>query len=318
MLAMTSKDGWTAEDVPDQSGRRYVITGGNSGIGFEAARVLAQRGAAITLACRSTEKAASAADAIREQTPDAQVDTVALDLASLASVRSCASSLLADDRPIDVLVNNAGIMAVPRGLTADGFELQFGTNHLGHFALTGLLLGRVLDSEAARVVTVSSNAHKAGKMRFDDLQSERKYSRFGAYAQSKLANLLFTMELERRFRRAGFDHIISVACHPGGAQTNLGSGLKGGRWDRALDLIEKASSYVMQSGADGALPTLRAATDPDAKGGDYFGPANLGEQRGPAVVVKARPKAYDVHDARGLWEESIRLTGVTYEGLDDF
>jgi len=312
---MASTSGWTAEDVPDQTGKDFLITGGNSGIGLEAARVLAARGATVTLACRNAERAEAATEDIRTAVADADLHVVIIDLGSLDSIRRGADELLETGRGIDVLINNAGIMAVPKGRTADGFELQFGTNHLGHFALTGLLLDRLLEGDEARVVNVSSNAHKAGKMKFDDLQSEEKYGRWGAYGQSKLANLLFTMELERRFRRVGLDHACAVACHPGGAQTNLGAEVFTGSWERVGQAVEKASGFLFQSAADGAWPTLRAATDPHAKGGDYFGPSKLGQAKGPAVKVKARPKAYDVHDARGLWEVSIDLTGVTYDAL---
>lgn len=310
---MSSKSEWTVHDVPDQAGKRFLITGANSGIGLEAARVLAQRGAQVVLACRNPLKAEQAVSEIRDSAAD--VELVALDLASLASVRACADELNAAGKPIDVLINNAGIMAVPQGTTEDGFELQFGTNHLGHFALTGLLLDRILESENPRVVTVSSNAHKTGRMKFDDLQSERKYNRASAYAQSKLANLLFTMELQRRFRRVGLDRALSLACHPGWAATNLSHGMTGGWWERAGKLVERVSPIFGQSSADGALPTLRAATDPTAKGGDYFGPAKMAESKGPAVKVGAKPRAYDVHDARGLWEQSVSLTGVSYDRL---
>lgn len=312
---MTSKSEWTAVDVPDQSGKKYVITGANSGIGLETARVIADRGARVVMACRSTDKAAAACDDIRATVPDADLQIVALDLSSLDSIRAAADEINDADQPIDVLINNAGIMAVPKGVTVDGFELQLGTNHLGHFALTGLLLGTILRSEQPRVVTVSSNAHKSGKVDFEDLQSDESYSRMGAYAQSKLANLLFTMELARRFRRAGLDDALSVAAHPGLALTNLSAGVTGGWWERAVKMLDRIGPYLTQPAADGALPTLRAATDPHAEGGDYYGPANLREARGPAVKVKPKRIAFDVHDARGLWEESVRLTGVGYDEL---
>ncbi|MFV2040165.1 MAG: oxidoreductase [Acidimicrobiales bacterium] len=312
---MSSKSEWTMPDVPDQTGKRFVITGANSGIGLETARTLAQRGAHVVLACRNQESGQRVLGEIRDTVPGASVELVSLDLASLASVRACAEALNAAGNPIDVLINNAGIMAVPRGVTKDGFELQLGTNHLGHFALTGLLLDRILASEQPRVVTVSSNAHKAGRIRFDDLQSERKYSRFSAYAQSKLANLLFTMELQRRFRRVGLDDALALASHPGWAMTNLSQGMSDGLWAHAVKVTDRAGTLLGQPATGGALPTLRAATDPTAKGGDYFGPARLAESKGPAVKVSARPRAYDVHDARGLWEQSVSLTGVTYERL---
>ncbi len=309
---MASKNEWTAVDVPDQSGKRIVITGANSGIGLEAARVLADRGAHVVMACRSSDKAEAAAEEIRATVPDASLEIVALDLGSLDSVKEAAAVITNDDRPLDTLINNAGIMAVPHGTTTDGFELQLGTNHLGHFAFTGQVLSALLVAETPRVVTVSSNAHKMGKMNFDDLQSEKKYSRFGAYAQSKLANLLFTMELARRFRRAGLDDAISVGCHPGASSTNLASGMGEGRWDRLTSMAEKLPATMVQSAADGALPTLRAATDPGAANGDYYGPSKRFEMVGPASKVKPRRSAFDVHDARGLWEASIELTGVDF------
>ena len=313
---MASKSEWTARDVPDQTGKRFVITGANSGIGLEAARTLASRGAHVVLACRSQSGADDAIADIKTTAPSASLELVLVDLASLDSVRACANTLVGDGQPIDVLINNAGIMAVPYGTTEDGFELQIGTNHLGHFALTGLILDQLLAAEKPRVVTVSSLAHKMGRVNFEDLQSERKYKRFSAYAQSKLANLLFTMELQRRFRRVGLDDALSVACHPGTSATNLGAGISGGIWSNVMDAVERVGPNMSQSAADGAVPTLRAATDSTAKGGDYFGPAKIGETRGPAIKVKAKPRAYDVHDARGLWEESVRLTGVTYAQLN--
>ncbi len=312
---MASKSEWTARDVPDQTGKRIVVTGATSGIGLEAARVLADKGAHVILAGRNAAKCEAALADIRGTVADAEVESVSLDLASLDSVRACAAELNSAGDPIDVLVNNAGIMAVPKGMTEDGFELQLGTNHLGHFALTGLVIELVLASDQPRVVTVSSHAHKLGRINFDDLQSERKYSRMGAYAQSKLANLLFTMELQRRFRRVGLDEAVSVACHPGIAATNLSHGVGDGVFSKVMSASERFAPQMGQSPADGALPTLRAATDPTAVGGDYFGPAKLGGSRGPAIKVKPRPRAFDVHDARGLWEESVRLTGVDYEAI---
>lgn len=310
-----SKRSWTAADVPDQTGRSFVITGANSGIGLEAARVLAQRGGAVLLAVRNLDKGAAAREDILATAPDAQVDIGELDLADLKSIRRFADRFHEGDRHLDVLINNAGIMGVARGITADGFELQIGTNHLGHFALTGLLMQDLLKNDAPRVVTVSSLAHRGGEIDFDDLMSRRRYSRAGAYQQSKLANLLFTMELQRRFKRAGLSDARSLACHPGMAGTELGAHFVEAAPGPLAGLMEKVNDRITQSPADGALPTLRAATDPDADGGDYFGPDGRGELHGNAAIVKAKPKAYDVHDARGLWETSVDLTQVDYAEL---
>lgn len=310
---MTKKqtDGWTADDIPDQTGRRFVITGGNSGIGLEAARMLAGAGGDVLITSRSVDKGQAALDDLRSGDLAGSVDVAQLDLADLASVRSFAESVLATNQPIDVLINNAGVMATPYERTADGFELQLGTNHLGHFALTGLLIERIGASEDARVVNVSSLAHRQGKIDFDDLMSEEKYSRFGAYGQSKLANLLFTMELHRRRHRRG-DEILALACHPGMSATNLGQGMSDGLLGKITGFTKRFETTYTQTAADGALPTVRAACDPKATGGDYFGPDGFGELRGKAVKVKAKPKAYDVHDARALWERSVELTGVDY------
>jgi NAD(P)-dependent dehydrogenase (short-subunit alcohol dehydrogenase family) len=312
---MPTKTEWTSRDVPEQSGRSFIVTGANSGIGLETARVLAQGGAEVTLACRNQTKAAAARDDILGTAPDANLHIGELDLASLASVRSFAADYLASDRPLHVLVNNAGIMGIERTLTEDGFEAQLAVNHLGHFALTGLLIDRLLENPDPRVVNVSSLAHRSGRIDFDDLMLEGKYRRFGAYGQSKLANLLFTMELQRRFRWVDRRDALAVACHPGLSATNLAAAIDDGLWGRAVQLTERFAPNLGQSPLDGSVPTLRAATDPDVAGGDYFGPSSMGEIKGPAVKVKARPKAYDVHDARGLWEASVKLTGVTYDAL---
>lgn len=310
-MANEHTDGWTADDIPDQTGRRFVVTGGNSGIGLEAARLLAGAGGEVMITSRSMDKGAAAIDDLRSDDLAGSVEVGQLDLADLASVQRFAESVLATDRPIDVLINNAGVMATPHGRTADGFELQLGTNHLGHFALTGLLIDRIGASDDARVVTVSSLAHRQGTIDFDDLMSEKRYSRFGAYGQSKLANLLFTMELHRRRHRRG-DEILAVACHPGMSATNLSQGMSDGLLGKVTGLTKRFEPTFTQTAADGALPTVRAACDPRAKGGDYFGPSGFGELRGRAVKVKAKPKAYDVHDARALWERSVELTGVDY------
>ncbi len=293
-------------DIPDQHGRIAVITGANSGIGLEAARGLTRAGAHIVLACRDTGKADAAAEAIRATVPGAELDVQALDLASLDSVRAFAKRY--SQERLDLLINNAGVMAAPYGKTADGFELQLGTNHLGHFALTGLLLDRLLTTPDARVVTVSSTAHKFGSMRFDDLQSERSYRRWAAYGQSKLANLLFALELDRRLRATGAD-LLSVAAHPGYSATNLQFAATPSRLERIGSVV---LNRIYAQGADrGALPTLYAATA-DVPGGSFVGPDGFQEMRGqPKIVVPTRA-ARDPEKARRLWEVSEQLTGVHF------
>ena len=309
---MTSS-GWSAADVPDQRDRVAIVTGGNSGIGFEAAVVLAGRGAHVILACRDAGKAKTAVDAIRARHPAASVETQSLDLASLASVRAFADRVLAGQPRIDLLVNNAGVMAIPRRITADGFEMQLGTNHLGHFALTGLLLERLLATPAARVVTVSSSAHRPGSIHFDDLQLERRYRKWVAYAQSKLANLLFTYELDRRLRRVGAS-VESVAAHPGYAATNLQ--FTGARMENR-PMLERffmlGNRLLAQSAAMGALPTLYAAAVPGLAPGSYVGPDGFLEQRGHPTLVSTTPAARDESMAAALWARSEELLGVRFD-----
>jgi NAD(P)-dependent dehydrogenase (short-subunit alcohol dehydrogenase family) len=305
---------WTAADVPDQSGRTALVTGANSGIGLETARVLAGRGATVVLACRNVGSAQAAANRIRADAPRGDVQIVRLDLASLASVREAAEEIRAAHSSLDLLINNAGVMDVPYQRTEDGFELTFGTNHLGHFALTGLLLDRLLATEGSRVVTVSSIAHRRGVMRFDDLQSEHGYKAGDAYGQSKLANLLFTYELQSRLEAVGA-RTIALAAHPGNASTAL--------W-RTSSTLERAFVsarlhvilfWLVQGAERGALPTLRAATDPAARGGEYYGPGGRFEFTGPPVRVESSARSHDVADQRRLWEVSERLTGVGYDAL---
>jgi NAD(P)-dependent dehydrogenase (short-subunit alcohol dehydrogenase family) len=286
---------WTAQDMPAQDGRVFVITGANSGIGLEAARALAAAGAHVVVACRDTAKGRHAVAGL-----DGDFDVRRLDLADLASVRAFAAELRGD---IDVLVNNAGVMAVPRAKTADGFELQLGTNHLGHFALAGLLLPRIRD----RVVTISSQAHRTGRINFGDLQSERRYQRWMAYGQSKLANLLFMMELQRRLAAAG-SPLRSVAAHPGYSATNLQFHTQSFQ-DQIMGVF---NHVIAQSAAMGALPTLYAATA-DVPGGAYAGPDGLFEQRGHPKLVDMSGAAKDPDTARRLWEVSEELTGVRYD-----
>lgn len=305
--------GWTSEDIPPQANRRFLITGANTGLGFQAARVLARRGADVILACRDAARGQHALEAIRAETPDARLELVQLDVADLASVRSCAAALTAAARRLDVLVNNAGVMAIPYRQTPDHFETQLATNHLGHFALTGLLLPLLLATPGSRVVTLSSLMHKRGSIDFDDLFfRHRDYDPWGAYSQSKLANLLFTFELDRRLRRRGAS-TVAVAAHPGYAATQLQSRGPAMRQSTVwLVLMATANRLFAQSAAAGAWPELRAATDPDAHGGDFFGPGGFMEIWGRAVRVQPSAAARDEQAAARLWEMSEKFTGVPY------
>ncbi|MFJ7046777.1 SDR family NAD(P)-dependent oxidoreductase [Streptomyces sp. NPDC101112] len=293
---------WTEQHIPDQHGRVAIVTGANTGLGFETARMLAERGAAVVLAVRDVEKGKQAAARI---TGDVTVQ--ALDLTSLDSIRSAAADLRAAHPRIDLLINNAGVMYTPRQLTADGFELQFGTNHLGHFALTGLLLDRLLPVPGSRVVTVSSVGHRIrAAIHFDDLQWERSYSRVGAYGQSKLANLLFTYELQRRLAPHGTT--VAVAAHPGVSNTELVRNTPA-----ALRMpITWLAPLLTQKPEMGALPTLRAATDPAVVGGQYYGPGNRGEIRGYPKLVASSRDSHDRTTQQRLWTVSEDLTGVTF------
>ncbi|WP_181779143.1 SDR family NAD(P)-dependent oxidoreductase [Pseudonocardia pini] len=295
-------DDWTEQQIPDQHGRVAIVTGANTGLGFETARMLAERGAAVVLAVRDVEKGSRAA---ARMTGDVTVQ--ALDLTSLTSIRSAAADLRAAHPRIDLLINNAGVMYTPRQTTADGFELQFGTNHLGHFALTGLLLDRLLPVPGSRVVTVSSIGHRIrAAIHFDDLQWERSYSRVGAYGQAKLANLMFTYELQRRLAPHGTT--VAVAAHPGASNTELAR-----HTPAALRLPFTWLAPLFTQGADrGALPTLRAATDPAVVGGQYYGPGGRGEARGYPTLVTSSPDSHDLVAAQRLWTVSEELTGVTF------
>jgi NAD(P)-dependent dehydrogenase (short-subunit alcohol dehydrogenase family) len=296
---------WTAADVPDQAGRVAVITGANTGIGYQAAEVLARRGASVVLAVRNTDKGKDAATRIAAAAPGADVTVQELDLSSLASVRNAADELKSRHDKIDLLINNAGVMMTPQSRTADGFELQFGTNHLGHFAFTGLLLDHLLHVPGSRVVTVSSGAHRIrAKIHFDDLQLDRGYGRVAAYGQSKLANLMFTYELQRRL--AGTGTTIAVAAHPGGSRTELVRNAP-----LFLRVLNSAiGRLVTQSAEMGALPTLRAATDLGVLGGQYYGPDGFQESRGNPVLVSSSAQSHDADAQRRLWTISQELTGV--------
>lgn len=303
---------WTSDDIPDLAGKTIVVTGGNSGIGYEAALQLAAHGADTILACRDMRKAGAAAEQIAIAHPHARLEVMELDLANLASIEKFAATLGARRQRLDVLCNNAGVMALPKRKTADGFEMHIGTNHLGHFALTGRVLDLLRATPGARVVNVSSTFHKVGKMNFDDLHGDRSYWKWGAYAQSKLANLLFTFELQRRLQATGAA-VISVGCHPGYASTNLqtagprmaGSSFGEGVWEWINDIFAQPAEM-------GALPTLYAVAAGGVEGGDYFGPDGPGEMRGHPTKVKATARARDEESAKKLWTISEELTAVRY------
>ncbi len=299
-------DKWSADQSPDQTGRTAVVTGANSGLGLVTARELARAGASVVLACRNSQKGEAAAAEIGAEVPGARLEVAELDLSSLASVRRFAGALGAGE--LALLINNAGIMMTPQQQTTDGFELQFGTNHLGHFALTGLLLERLGRAEGARVVTLSSLEHKSGHIDFGDLQLVHGYAPRKAYRQSKLANAAFGLELDRRLRAAG-SPVVSVLAHPGYTATNLQST---GPTGIMKPLLAVGNRVFAQNAAQGALPTLYAATAPDVKGGDYYGPDGFQELRGRPAKVNVIAEGRDPAVGRRLWEVSEELTGVEY------
>jgi NAD(P)-dependent dehydrogenase (short-subunit alcohol dehydrogenase family) len=311
---MSKHGDWTQHDIPDQTGKIAIVTGANSGIGFEAARELARRGAEVVLACRSETKAAEAIAQIRGDIPTAKLEFMALDLADLDQVRSFAAQVHERYEQLDLLINNAGVMIPPASKTKQGFELQLGVNHLGHFAVTGLVLDLLLARPGARVVTVSSQAHRQGKIFFDDLDFDKRgYKPMLAYGQSKLANLLFTFELARRLKAAGLTvprralgstGLLVAAAHPGWTATNL---------QQHNGLIDRINPIFGMKPLAGALPTLRAATDPAVESGDYYGPDGLFEMRGAPVKVGTTRRAKDPVAAARLWEISEQRTGVRYE-----
>lgn len=300
---------WTEIDVPDQAGRLAVITGSNTGLGYDTARVLAAHGATVVMAVRDTAKGEAAAAKIRALTPGAEVVVHKLDLGSLASVKQAGAELAAAYPRIDLLINNAGVMYPPKSTTADGFELQFGTNHLGHFALTGLLLNNLLEVDGSRVVVVASIAHDIrARIDFDDLQWERRrYDRVASYGQSKLANLMFAYDLQRRLAAAKAK-TIAVAAHPGVAATELVRHIPGA----TLPGVDWISGKLLNTAEMGALPTLRAATDPTVKGGQYYGPDGFRELRGYPVLVGSSRQSKDEAVQKRLWTVSEELTGVTF------
>ncbi len=307
---MSNNNHWTTDDISSQEGRVVVITGANSGIGYDAARILAAKHAHVVIAGRNPEKCERAAMGIRTESPHCDLKVIPLDLADLDSVRSFANAFSANYNRLDILINNAGVMAIPQYQTADGFEMQFGTNHLGHFAVTGLLLDTIINTPNSRVVTISSNMHKRGAIDFDNLNAEKSYSKWGAYGQSKLTNLLFTYELQRRLTKSGA-HTISVAAHPGYSATNLQSS------ESLLQtfMLKTMNIIMAQSSEMGALPSLYAAVSPDVKGCDYIGPDGFMESRGHPAKVRSSASSHDEATAKRLWEVSEQLTGVMYNGL---
>ena len=299
---------WTTAEIGDLSGRIAIVTGANSGLGLVTASELARAGATVVPTASDPGKGASARGAIIARAPEAELDPRILDLASLDSVREFAAAVTAEHPRVDLLVNNAGVMMPPRSETADGFELQFGTNHLGHFALTGLLLDALASAGASRVVTVSSLEHRQGKLDFDDLQSEGNYSPRGAYQQSKFANAVFGLELDRRLRAAG-SPVISVLAHPGYSATNLQTS---GPPFPVSALLRISNALIAQSASKGALPQLYAATAPGVEGGEFIGPDGFMEARGTPTEVQPVKRARDEQTARRLWDVSEELTGVRY------
>ena len=293
---------FTAANVPDQSGRTIIVTGANTGIGFEAAKVLAAKGARVLLACRDAGKAAVAIARIKQETPGADLAFLPLDQADLAAVRA-AAELAAQEPRIDVLLNNAGVMFPPLSRTAQGFELQFGVNHLATFALTALLLPKLAATPGSRVVVTASLAHNRGKIAWDDLDAERGYNRSQRYADSKLANLLFVQELDRRLRAAG-SPVTAIACHPGVAKTELG------RHTGPFQFLFEPVGWFLNTAAMGAWPALQAATDPVAKPGGYYGSQGFKEMRGVSGEATRTAMAQDPELARRLWDVSVEMTGV--------
>ncbi len=294
---------WTSAQIPDQTGKTAIVTGANSGIGFETARELARKGASVILACRDPGRGAAAIEAIKSELPEARVELATLDLGSLASVRAFAEGFRQGSESLDLLINNAGVMMPPYGKTEDGFELQIGINHLGHFALTGLLLDRLLATPGARVVTVSSGAHRWGGVDLKDLSWEKKrYSKMKSYGQSKLANLLFTFELQRRLAEIGAE-VIAVAAHPGWSATNL---QKNSGMGRLLNPI------FAQGQDKGAWPTLYAATAPEVGGGEYFGPGGWMEMGGHPKRVDSNDASKDADHGLRLWRISEELVDVRF------
>jgi NAD(P)-dependent dehydrogenase (short-subunit alcohol dehydrogenase family) len=309
-MKMTDTEKWTQKDIPDLKGKNIIITGGNSGLGFESVKAFAEKEARVILTTRSMERGTAAKNEIIKDFPNAKIEVYELDLGNLDSVEKFSSRIHATLDKLDVLMNNAGIMMSPYFKTQDGFEGQMGTNHLGHFALTGRLLPLILKTDKSRVVTVSSNAHKRGKMDFNNLLFEdgKDYSPIKAYGRSKLANLLFGYELQRRFEKHKVNG-ISLAAHPGASQTNLARYMEDKWW---FPLTKPLLMLLTQSAAMGALPQIRASVDPEAKGGEYYGPGGFNEMKGHPVKVKSNEDSHNPDDAKKLWKESEKITGINY------
>jgi len=301
---------WTFENIPDLQGKTIIMTGGNSGLGYESVKAFALKGATVILACRNLAKGEKAKNEILKANPSGEIQVMQLDLANLTSVEAFAEKFASEHKQLDVLLNNAGIMATPNIKTDDGFEAQLGTNHLGHFALTGHLLPMLKGTPQSREVNVSSLTHKGGKMDFNDLMFEkcRKFKPMRAYGQSKLANLLFTYELQRFFEANNID-CIAVAAHPGGSNTRLANHFETNKF---MEAVSKIARGAMQPAAKGALPQIRASVDANVKGGDYFGPCGIGELFGYPVLVKSNAASHNEENARKLWAVSEKLTGVKY------
>lgn len=301
---------WSINDMPGLRGKLVIVTGGNSGLGFESVKAFAAKGAQVILAARSIKRGKSAKKKMLEDYPNSKINVMKLDLANLESIHYFVKHFKKQYRKLNILLNNAGIMMCPYGKTKDGFELQLGTNYLGHYTLTGLLLDYLIKTPKSRVVNVSSSAHKSGTMDFENLMFEKgKYTPMKSYGRSKLANLLFTYELQRRFKSAGLN-CVSVAAHPGGANTNLARYLKKKLIFRILMLAGEA--FLTQSAAMGALPSIRACLDPNVAGGDYYGPSGFNEMKGYPVKVRSNEASHDKEDAKRLWEVSEKLTKIEY------
>ncbi|MCK4896375.1 MAG: SDR family NAD(P)-dependent oxidoreductase [Candidatus Heimdallarchaeota archaeon] len=296
------KNKWKFEDIPDQTGRIAIVTGANSGTGYEAAKALARKGAHVVMGCRNQEKAEKAKNDILSEYPEVSLEIIQLDLADLSSVKKFVEEFNKNYQSLDLLLNNAGVMMVPYQKTTDGFEMQLGTNHLGHFALTGLLLDKLLKSDNSRIVNMSSSAHLYGKMDFEDLQWEQSYNKVGAYGRSKLANLLFTYELNRKLEKTG-NKTISAAAHPGWTRTNL---------QRHAGALKLMNPLFGMKPLKGVLSMLYAATDDDVEGGNYYGPGGVTSMTGYPKKIQSNKKSYNLEDAKKLWEISEKLTGVKF------
>jgi NAD(P)-dependent dehydrogenase (short-subunit alcohol dehydrogenase family) len=311
------KNKWTEENIPDLTGKIAIVTGANSGTGYEATRALASKGATVVMGCRNLEKAEAAAEKIKVKLPEAKLEIIQLDLSDLSSVKKFTEIYAEKHHKLDMLLNNAGIMMPPYSKTVDGFELQLGTNHMGHFALTGLLLELLIATEGSRVVTMSSDAHSMGKFDFDDVLLENSYGRMSAYGRSKLANLLFAYELQRKLDAAGLN-TLSTASHPGWSATNLQTtGPRKGGGGRLMSWSLRVGNFLLaQSAAMGALPMLYGVTSPEAEGGEYYGPRGLGGWRGHPKRTESNDRSHNEEDAKRLWEISEELTGIKYEALN--